>query len=182
MVRASLQWNSEMHCIFNTVEHHPISPLIEHHPISPLIVVATSKIRMLLWTIFENLLICLFSVWTCCRAHPVFASILLPVLFVLGRRHISLHKKSKYKKDFFLYLCKCAMNALKNLSQTCEPSVNPKLLLDGILRQDHPTDEKWRRYLTEKVWPSALIDLEGDDRICRFIPAIGLEIGCATAL
>ena len=74
------------------------------------------------------------------------------------------------------------MNALKNLSQTCEPSVNPKLLLDGILRQDHPTDEKWRRYLTEKVWPSALIDLEGDDRICRFIPAIGLEIGCATAL
>ena len=28
MVRASLKWNSEMHCSFAIVEHHPISPLI----------------------------------------------------------------------------------------------------------------------------------------------------------
>ena len=134
---------------------------------------ATSKIRMQLWTIFENLLICLFS---CCRAHPVFASIVLPVLIVLGRRRVRLHKESKYKKDF-LYLRNRAMNELKNLSQTREPSVNPKLLLDGILRQDHPTDEKRRRYLTEKVWPSALIDLEGDGRICRFIGMSREEVG-----
>ena len=28
MERASLKWNSEMHCIFDIVEHHPISPHI----------------------------------------------------------------------------------------------------------------------------------------------------------
>ena len=28
MERASLKWNSEMYCIFDIVEHHPISTLI----------------------------------------------------------------------------------------------------------------------------------------------------------